>query len=329
MTGMVADAESSGAGGIAAAVGRLLRQPRMWPLAAYGVGLVIGPLSYGALVGYASDGGSSSAWRMVWTAVATFGVVGSLFWFAGLTRAYLRVPGRRALALVVPVLGAGSAVWVVLARTEAPFVGFVGLIADWLLLSLPYALTAAAVRPAGGARWRVASVVAVVALAGLWAPAASALARDRNAAAMASLGLPSSMYRVIDLPGYLSGPYTAYQGALILGYDHPNESPMAPGDDLVLTVVRARSAAPCLDGRPGPGDAALGGSCRAATGSGWWFTDAAGDTTLVETDHGMFVGMTVDSVSDAPVPPSRLPALFATLHTPDTDELSAIAAGNG
>ena len=175
----------------------------------------------------------------------------------------------------------------------------------------------------------MAAVTAVVALVGLWTSTGSVLTRHREAATLASLGLPSSMYRVIDLPGYLAGPYTASQGALLLGYSSPDESPLAAGDDLVLTVVHARTAVPCLDGLPVPGDADLGTSCRAATGSGWWFTDTSGDTTLVEADRGMFVGMTVDSLSDAPVPPGRLPALFATLHTPDTAELTAIAAGNG
>ena len=302
----------------------------MWPLAAYGVGLVVGPLGYAALQFGLALGSRPTAVRIACVVAAGLAVVAGWAWFTALTRTFLRVPARRALLLAVPVLGTGSTLWVLLALTGSPFVGFTGLIADWLLLTVPYALAAAAARPAGGAGWRAASVAALVALAAVWVPAGGVLARHREAAARAALGLPASMYRVIDLPGYSAGPYTAYRGALILGYDGPDGSPIGPGDDLVLTVVRARTATtPCVDGRPGPGDAALGTGCRAADGSRWWFTDAAGDTTLVETDHGMFVGLTVDSLSDAPVAPSRLPGLFATLHAPGTAELSAVAAGNG
>ncbi|WP_034091914.1 hypothetical protein [Streptacidiphilus albus] len=326
----VVDPGVAEAGGRAAAVGRLLRHPRMWVLAAFGVGLVAGPLAYGTLVGgYLAGPGTGTFLRIVSAGLGTLALGGCWLWLTSLTGTFLGAPVRRAMALSALVLGVGSVGWVLLAATGLPAVGLPATVAGWVLLSAPYALAAAVVRPGVATRSRVVTVAAVLALAGVWTSAAYGLMRHQNAAALASLGLPSTMYRVIDLPGYVAGPYTSSQGVLLLGYDAPDESPMAPGDDLVLTVVRADGTTPCVDGRPGPGDGLLGSRCRPATGSGWWFGDQSGDTTLVESDRGMFVGMTVDPGSDSPVASSRLPALFTTLHSPDTAELSALAAGNG
>lgn len=298
-----------------------------WPLAAYGVGLVVGPLLDLA------EQGSPDGQTPAPTVAASLGVLAVLAalacwaWFAYLSRAVLGLRLGRSLAACGPVLLTGSVLWLLPGSPWRVAHGSAALVGCWLGATLPCLPAALVLRPGAGVRLRAGALVGALALLVGGSTAGHVLTNRYVASRTAALGVPASLYRVIDAPGFTAQRYHNVQGVLRLGYTRPQPDPLTAGTALVLSVVPTQAGPPCQGGVVAPTAQLLGTACRVAPHGGWWLTDPFGTTTLLERDGSAYVGLSVDRGAAGSPSPSRLRDLLATLHTPDHDQLDHLIAG--
>ena len=277
--------------------------------------------------------------------------------FVWMTHGTLGTGWRRAAKRATAVLALGSVGWVLVQFLRLPTGESINELAlEWMALTLPYPLTAAAVHravtrpvsattsgapaPAGlgwSARSRMHTIAAaglVVVLLGLsiesvgsgQARAADLPVRSANAEpeapdAMLLLINPARRYKPISY-GYVNGVVTiSYAG---------QDTPESVIDDLEVIVAPGDSASsPCgvdwasADYSAGSGD---GLSCAQTADGRRLASDGMGNTLYIGEYRGYYVALAVNSESDDPVPTAALPALFRTLHGADASQRALLDA---
>ncbi|MBR7833880.1 hypothetical protein KDL01_11420 [Actinospica durhamensis] len=207
----------------------------------------------------------------------------------------------------------------------------------FLICCAPYPLVARLTRSRPTAAEASAAWAALAVIALLWPPTLIGMRHVLAQQVRYELGEPSSMYLAIDAPpgrpaqGYIrSGaviwmPYDSAGGPPAFGA--PDYSP----DDLDLFVFRATSATPCAvigplvsktvgSGSPAPGQ------CSRLAPNLWSIANVLDDGAVIDVEdyHGYFVALSVDPDSNEPLPGSALPALLATVHQADDDEIARV-----
>lgn len=206
----------------------------------------------------------------------------------------------------------------------------------WLLFCTPYPLVALLIHPSKLRYVRIVPMAGLVCLALAWPHLLQHSIDAAAAQTRARLGIPGAMLLMVNPPpASVFEGFGYHEGTLWSTYDSGSE-PILPvpdfeADDLDLVVYRAQAPTPCASighmitntiGDNGAADQ----SCRRLADGRWQYIGIPEKTavTQIELYDGYYVALTVDSASLAPIPASRLPSLFATLHHPGNAELAAV-----
>jgi len=278
--------------------------------------------------------------------------------FVWMTHGTLGAGWRAAAKRATAVLALGSVGWALAQFLRLPTGESINELAlEWMALTLPYPLAAAAVQravtrpvsatrtsgvlvPAGpgwSARYRTHTITAaclVIVLLGLsiesvgsdQARAADIPVRSANAEpeapdAMLLLVNPARRYKPTSY-GYMNDVVTiSYAG---------QDTPESVIDDLEVIVAPGDSASsPCgvdwasADYSAGSGD---GLSCTQTADGRWLASDDMGNTLYIGDYLGYYVALAVNSESDDPVSAAALPALFRTLRGADASQRALLNA---
>ena len=279
--------------------------------------------------------------------------------FAWMTHSTLDTGWRAAAKRAAAVLALGSAGWLLAQFLRLPVGESINSLAlEWMALTLPYPLAAAAVhrvvtRPvtivatdgalatAGGPAWTtryrthtISVACIVILLLGLsiesvgsdQARAADIPVRSANAEPEA----PDSMLLLANTARrYKTTSYSYVDDVATISYTGQDMSPAAI-DDLEVIVAPANSASsPCgIDWAAA--DFSAGGddklSCAQTANGRWRATDSHGNTLYVGDYRGHYVALAVNAQSDDPIPAAALPALFRTLHEADAGQRAMLNA---
>lgn len=311
------------------------RAARSW----YAKSLTFGPVAGMALsVGVNHGHPGRSAYGAVAVLLAVYVL---LVWITRENQAWSR--GETAVRVAALLLGA-SALFVLprsltLSADGAPWEPSVLL--RLLICCVPYPLVArlARSRPTAAEASAAWAGLAVVAL--LWPAAIVGMRHVTAQQVRDAVGAPSAMYLAIDAPpGRPADGYLRSGAVVWMAYDSAGGPPSISGpdyspDDLDMFVFKATSATPCAAIGPlmseavGSGSPAQGQCTRVAPNL-WSIADVVEDGVVVDVEvyHGYFVALSVDPFSNEPLSASALPALLATVHQADDDEIARVGKFN-
>jgi hypothetical protein len=276
--------------------------------------------------------------------------------FAWMTHGTLGIGRRAAAKRATAVLALGSVGWTLAQFLRLPAGESIDELAlEWMALTLPYPLAAAAVQravtrpatavggvlaPAGPGRWggsrahTLTAACLVVALLGLSIESVdSGQARAADVpvrAADAEPEAPGAMLLLVDpARGYKPTSYGYVNDIATISYAG-QDAPESVVDDLEVIVAGPGVAASACgvdwasaDFSTGSGD---GLSCAPTVDGRWLASDGMGNTLYIGAYHGYYVALAVNAESDDPVPAGALPALFRTLHAADADQRALLNA---
>ena len=278
--------------------------------------------------------------------------------FVWMTHGTLGTGWRAAAKRATAVLALGSVGWALTQFLRLPTGESINELAlEWMALTLPYPLAAAAVQRA------VTRPAAATTANGVLVPAGPGWsARSRTHAVTAAclvavlLGLSiesvdSGQARAADLPVRSADAEPEAPAAMLLlvdparrykptSYGYANDvvtisyagqdTPESVVDDLEVIVAPGDSASsPCgvdwasADYSAGSGD---GLSCAQTTDGRWLASDDMGNTLYIGDYLGYYVALAVNSQSDDPVSAAALPALFRTLYVADATQRALLDA---
>lgn len=307
------------------------RSRALWLVVVSVGGLLVGPLMNVVIRRLipADGGGPWSGLAVVAAVMAAAVLVACWAGLAALTEDLFMLEPRRCRLLVAAVLGVGSIPWLLPLNLSLPAHASAGVEAvAALVMVVPFALIALSVCPGVGRVCRLAALLACVGLAASWPALSTGLVHRAASGDRAALGAPTDMYLLVDVPGHVPYPYTYTGRVLQADYEAPGlSSPMRDTDDLLLTVCPASDPVDCSWGRATvvSGNASL--SCRPESGGLWQCTDQYADTTLTMYYDGVYLSLTVDPMSDTPVPASELDSIIKTLHRVDDRDLLNVMNG--
>lgn len=294
-----------------------------------GGGLLVGPLTnvlVRRLVPVGTDNWGGFAAVAAVVSAPTLAAVWT--WLAIQTERLFALSRRRCWVLVATVWGLGSIPWLLPLNLSLPaYVGWAIETAAWLSLAAPFALIAVLVCPGVRRLYRVAALLACVGLAAGWPVLSDDLVHRAADEDRAALGAPADMYLLVEVPGHEPYPYTYTGGVLQADYDVPGVVGSSETSDLVLTVCPSNDPVDCDWGETKIEKVGLTTSCRPDSEGQWWCTDPVGATVLAVRYGGLYVSVTVDPNSDAPIPTSQLGLIVKTLHRLDDRELLDVISG--
>jgi hypothetical protein len=280
--------------------------------------------------------------------------------FAWMTHGTLEIGWRSSARRAAAALAFGSVGWLLAQIVHLPTGESINeLAAEWLALTLPYPLAAAAVqwlatRPAAvvaadggglavaaGPNWTtryrthtIGVACLVILVLGLsiesvgsdQARAADIPVRAANAEPEA----PAAMLLLVDAPrNYKPIAYSYVNDVATISYAGRDTSKAAI-DDLEVIVARGGSASsPCkidwasADFSAGSGDAL---ACKRVADGRWQAIDKNGNTLYIGEHDGYDVALAVNAQADDPVPTSALPALLRTVHQADVGQRAMLNA---
>lgn len=281
-----------------------------------------------------------------------------LIWalYTGMTRSALVLGWGRAARWATTVLLTGSAGWLPAQFVHLPAGHSINALAlAWIGLTLPYPAVAAcvvrrALRPASaedadllhraaawlrGHRPQAVAAGCVAALA-LGVALESAGTAPAHAASLpvrsidAEPEAPDSMLLLVASPrGYVPTSYGYADGVATISY-LGSDAPSAQYDDLEVIVAPRTGASGCdVDWALADGDVDATSTdltCASAVGGRWLAGDGNGNALYIGAYKSYYVALAVDADSALPIAPSRLPALFKTLHAADTGQRALLNA---
>jgi hypothetical protein len=321
-------------------------------------GWLAGPLLaavYWLASGDADDGQLAFTPRSGLLPLAGLLLVGAAF--VWMTHGTLGVGWRAAAKRATAVLALGSIGWALAQYLQLPAGESINELAlEWMALTLPYPLAAAAVqravtRPvsattdgvpasAGPAWWgssrahTVTAACLVVALLGLsmesvgsdQARAADIPVRAANAEPEA----PGAMLLLVNpARGYKPTSYGYVNDVVTISYAGQDPVKSVIDDLEVIVAAPDIASSACgvdwasADFSAGSGDAL---SCTQAAEGRWLASDGTGNTLYIGDYHGYYVALAVNAESDDPVSTDALPALFRTLHGADVGQRALLNA---
>ena len=307
---------------------------RRWIRAAecYALGLAFGPL-VSALVNHGQPVLSAATDSVLMTPLLGLAAVVA-------TTSHRYGDSKAALLRALVILVVGSTLFVLpreatLAASGAPVVSWT-VDLRWLICCVPYPLVADLIRPGCTRAGRAVPMASLAGLALVWPLLLGEMTDVVAAQTRASLGVPDAMFLFVDPPAPISIRDSSYtDGVLSLDFDSLPPSTLpdfdAGPDDLDMVVYPANADTPCMQ-IPVAVTNALGigtavpPSCRQMAPDRWQYTGVPDKTSTTQFERygAYYVVLTVDRESQDPISPAGLPALFRTLHRPDTAEVAAL-----
>jgi hypothetical protein len=278
--------------------------------------------------------------------------------FVWMTHGTLGTGWRAAAKRATAVLALGSIGWALAQYLQLPAGESINELAlEWMALTLPYPLAAAAVQravtrpvsatsadgvlvPAGPAWWgssrthTITAACLVVALLGLSmesvgsdeARAAAIPARAADAEPEA----PGAMLLLVNpARGYKPTSYSYINDVVTISYAGQDASESVIDDLEVIVAPAGIASSACgvdwasADFSAGSGDAL---SCTQTADGHWLASDGTGNTLYIGDYDGDYVALAVNAESDDPVSAEALPALFRTLHAADVGQRALLNA---
>jgi hypothetical protein len=278
--------------------------------------------------------------------------------FVWMTHGTLGTGWRAAAKRATAVLVLGSVGWALAQYLQLPAGESINELAlEWMALTLPYPLAAAAVQRAvtrpvvtattdgvlvtvGPGRWGssrthiITAACLVVALLGLSMESVSsdqARAADIPVrAANAEPEAPGAMLLLVNpARGYKPTSYGYVNDVVTISYAGQDTSESVIDDLEVIVAAPDVASSACgvdwasADFSAGSGD---GLSCTQTADGHWLADDDMGNTLYIGDYQGYYVALAANADSDDPVSADALPALFRTLHQADADQRALLNA---